>query len=512
MNRKAVKGIAIAALVLMIVSVLLLVVQIGRLNMLPLKFFIPLVVVLVLIVAILAKFLLTQQGKYLKKQSNGGQIAAIVLSLILTIAALAGSMVIGKIHATMAAVTKGLKITAIVDVYVDKDDPAKTLKDAKDYTWAITSDYDMENTQKALDKIQKQEGFKPKTVEYASVPEMVDALYNGDVDAFLVNNAYVSVISELEGHKNFLDKTRLLYEFSIESEPPKSAKPAPNKKDDKGDKDEKDEKDEKADTLTMYLSGSDTRSNKVSSVSRSDVNIIASVNLETKEILLLNTPRDYYIPNPAYNGKLDKLTHCGLNGPQCSMDALSDLYDIDIDYYAQINFTGFETLIDALGGVTVESDTSFTTYGGTHIRKGSNDLNGKQALEFARERESLALGDIARGNHQMQVIKAALNKLTSTALIKNYSSILDSLQGMFVTDMPQSKISELVKMQLDDMSTWNIHSYAVTGSGDSKKTASIPNAYAYVMLPDEDMIRHAKELLQMVEDGKTLTEADINPA
>lgn len=512
MKGKNMRPAAVIIFVLLLAGLAFFTYQVGSLNMLPLKFFVPLVVVFILAAVILGAVLLEKQGKYQAKSANGGRITAMVISVVLILTSLGGSYGIFKVRQTMHAVTDEPQITAVVDVYVRKEDPAQKLEDMGLYTLGITSAYDMENTRIALGKMENRVGGSVRTITYETVDQMADALYKGQVDALLINNAYVPILCELEGHNDFTERTRLLAEFSIETDLPDetgSAADPDSTEDQGGSEDEKHDS-----TLVFYISGSDTRSNSVSSPSRSDVNILAAANLETKEILLLNTPRDYYIPNPAKDGRLDKLTHCGVygDGVEYSIEALSDLYDIHVDYYARINFTGFETLIDALGGVTVESDASFRTDGGVYIEKGENTLNGREALEFARERHALSNGDIGRGNHQMQVIKAALNKMMSTKIITRYSEILDSLQGMFVTDMPQKKIAELVKMQLDDMASWNIHSYAVDGQGDSKKTASAPGEYLYVMIPDENKVSHAQKLFQMVMDGKKLTESMVNPS
>ena len=260
----------------------------------------------------------------------------------------------------------------------------------------------------------------------------------------------------------------------------------------------------------MYISGSDTRDKKLVT-SRSDVNIMLVVNPKTKQILLLNTPRDYFIPNPASGtGALDKLTHCGIYGIECSMQALMDLYGVEIDYYAQINFTGFETLIDAIGGVTVYCDQSFTTNKGIHFSKGELELDGSSALVFARERYNVAGGDNARGKNQMKVIKAVIDKATSgTTMLSNYTGIMESLEGMFVTSMPTSDISSLVKMQLKDLAQWNIQSYAVTGNNGKEITYSMPGTKLSVMYPNQGMVDYGSNLIQRVMDGEILTEADM---
>ena len=230
-------------------------------------------------------------------------------------------------------------------------------------------------------------------------------------------------------------------------------------------------------------------------------------------MLLLNTPRDYYINISIAPDSKDKLTHCGLYGIDCSMDTLADLYGIDsINYYAQINFTGFETLIDEIGGVTVYSDASFTSsdYPDYKYVKGDNELNGSEALAFVRERYHLGDGDYARGRHQMAVISAVIDKMTSsTTLLTNYSGIMDSLEGMISTDFESSDISALINMQLSDGGGWDVKSYTVVGEGTKRTTYSMPKFKAYVTIPDEESVDKAKGLIKKVMNGETITDSDV---
>lgn len=262
-----------------------------------------------------------------------------------------------------------------------------------------------------------------------------------------------------------------------------------------------------AEAFAMYLSGSDTRGSKLTK-SRSDVNILAVVDPVNRQLLLVNTPRDYYVANPAGNGAKDKLAHCGLYGTDNSRQALSKLYGIPIAYAAQINFKGFETLIDALGGVTVVSDTAFTTTGGYTIQKGENILNGAQALSFARERSKLAGGDVTRGQNQMKLIAALMKQVSPANIMANYRKILSSLEGMFATDMPLSTITKLVTTQLDDLNEWEVFSCSVTGTDGTDYNYSSGGS-AYVMYPDSASVSHAADLMQRVLKSEGITQEDV---
>ena len=324
--------------------------------------------------------------------------------------------------------------------------------DAKDYVFAITEKYDYEHTQKAIEKINETVGTQIRTQVYDNIPDMVQALYEGSADAMLMNVAYVDVVEAQDGYETFSSRTRTLYDHEEEN--------------------------------------------------------VVTEDSQTAEI---NTPRDYYVDTAASAGAKDKLTHCGMYGIDCSMATLGNLYDEHVDYYVQINFNGFKTLVDAVGGITVESEKAFrTSEGGFYINRGTNQLNGTVALSYVRERKSFADGDNSRGRHQMQAIEALIKKFSSgTTVLGNYSAIMDSMSGMFMTSMSSSDISALVKMQLSDLAAWNVKSYAVTGTGGSSITYSMPTKRSYVMYPDEVQVKYAERLVNKVVEGQILTDADL---
>ena len=397
---------------------------------------------------------------------------------------------------TLQAIAENTVSTDSVAAYVLKENEARTLEDAKDYVFAITEKYDSEHTREALEKMGESLGKDLRTQSYDSVLDMVAALYSGNVDAMILNEAYVELIESQDGYESFSEKTRKLYDQKIETVVAKSS--------------ETEEKDITKDPFIVYISGSDTR-HLTLATSRSDVNILVVVNPSTKQVLLLNTPRDYYVDTAACTGAKDKLTHCGIYGIDCSMKTLGNLYDEPVDYHVQINFSGFETMVDAIGGITVDSDRAFRcSEGGYYISQGTNQLNGAVALSYVRERHSFSDGDITRGRHQMQVIEAIIKKVSSgTTILSSYSAILDSMEGMFTTSMGKTDISALVKMQLSDGASWNVKTFAVSGKGGSQKTYSMPDARSYVMYPDERQVSYAKILVDKVVDGRTLTEADM---
>lgn len=264
------------------------------------------------------------------------------------------------------------------------------------------------------------------------------------------------------------------------------------------------------DPFVMYISGIDSREGLVED-SRSDSNIIAVVNPSTKQVLLVSTPRDYYVELSVSNGEYDKLTHAGIYGVECSMDTLEMLYGVDIDYYFRVNFTGFEQIIDALGGITVYSDYTFdSTYSGVdtgttyHYEEGYNDLDGTAALYFARERYAFADGDRQRGKNQLAVIEAVIDKITSPAILRDYTSLLDGLSGSFETSMPYDLMTSLVRNQLDDGTSWDVQSYSVDGESDTRYCYSL-GAEASVVIPDESTVSYATELMNAVLAGEVVS-------
>ena len=259
--------------------------------------------------------------------------------------------------------------------------------------------------------------------------------------------------------------------------------------------------------FVVYLSGVDNRG-ELTEKARSDVNILAVVNPTTKQAALINTPRDYYVDLAGTDSK-DKLTHAGLYGVETSMATLGNLYGVNVEHYIRINFAGFIRIIDAIGGVDVYSNQAFTSVGSpgyydpTTFAEGWNHLDGKSALAFARERHAFKTGDIQRGINQMKVIDAMAEKLKSPALLMSFSKLMDAMSDCFVTSLSQEQISALVRMQLGDLSSWDIQSYSVTGTGGkSSKCYSAKGQSLYVMKPDENSVNEAKALIVAVLGGE----------
>ena len=413
---------------------------------------------------------------------------ATILALILSAAFSAGIYYAQITVNALKNITSGGVETAEMVVCVRIDDQRE-----------LSDLLDPHNTKAALLKIQDEFYVTANTKSYASASELVDALLNSDVNVMLINRAYLDMLSELDGYQDLDSKIREVRAISVTSEddtdtPSPVPLPEPSK-----DPEEDDE------VFTVYISGSDSRSSDVLATGRSDVNIIATVNPNTRQVLLLSTPRDYYVPlSIADEGDLpDKLTHAGIYGIDVSQDTLAQFYDIDIDYYFRVNFTGFEDIIDALGGIEVNSQYDFKS-GGYHFTQGINHMDGAMALSYVRERYAFPNGDYQRGIHQMQVITAVIQKAMSPEILTNYNSLMNAAQNSFVTSVPYDLVGTLVRSQLSNGGAWTINSYYVSGTGSSDYTYSIPNQKAYVTIPDYSTVDTAKEMMRKVRLGHSL--------
>lgn len=506
-----------------------LMIKVAGLNMLPMKYLIPIILMVVFLLLIIFALLYLlpikrkNQGKeskdnigeketkvegkmpvawkdFVKKLSSKHVIRGIgvLLALILFIVDIVGIHAVNKFEETMSSlIQEDTDVEEfVVGVYVRAEDKAENLEDVKRYDLAYSLAYDRNVTKKAIDVMENELDRNLNLEEYGSILEMVDDVLAKNKAGFVISTSYMNILAEQEGYEDISDQVKCIHECVITTETKTVEK-------------EEENFDVTKDPFIVYVSGHDTTF--AANRANSDVNIIVVVNPSTKQVLLINTPRDYYVEiSVSDEGAKDKLTHCGIYGVDCSMDTLNELYDIDIRYYAQLNFKGFIRLIDAVGGITVYSEKEFySTSEGIFIQKGTNHLNGEAALEFVRERKQFGDGDAARGRHQMEVIQGIIKKMSSGSLLSNYDDVLDSMGKYFKCNVPQEDLSALVKMQVSDMAEWNVQSYAVGGEGKSMITYSIPDLKVYVMVPDEITIEHAKTLIEKVYEGETIEEEDL---
>jgi len=495
MSRRRRRNDWIPGAVITIIVIMLSVVFMGLLamtKMIPTIYMLIIGIVLAVIAAII--WLLVWHTRYTGR-FIGGTVLAVIMIAILAF----GGFYINKTRSAISNISGETTEVTQMAVYVKSDDAADSVEATAGYTYGILSSLDRENTDGAVAHLNSQFGTEVQTKEYAGLTELADGILNGEVNAMLLNSGYLSVYEDMDGYTDFSTKIKEVGTVEVEStiQSAEESTPVEPITTANGGK-----------VYTIYLSGIDTRG-EMTAKSRSDVNIIATVNTDTHEILLVSTPRDYFVPLSISGGAPDKLTHAGIYGIDVCMDTLGMLYDIDINYYFRINFGGFVKVIDALGGITVNSDYDSKNILGYHFNKGENYLNGEQALIFARERYAFQEGDRQRGKNQMEVIRGVVKKALSPEILTSYSSILSSLDGCFGTNITYEEIAQILQQQLTNGGDWTIVSYSVNGTGATEKPYSMSQK-AYVMVPDYNTVDKAKSLMEKVRNGEVVTQEEAD--
>lgn len=461
-------GLALAGLEL-IVSVIFMIIM-GRLRIIPKDYVVMIDILLVLICIVVV----------IAQRWVVAGIVTKAISLILTIVLVVGCIYLNVTYKVFKKTTNVNYKTTTVNVYVLADRNIESIEEIKNETFGIISELDRVNTNETITEIQTQMRMTIKTAEYSDSQTLAKALYDGEVGAIILNESYVSIVESADEFADFSRKTKKISSYK--------------KSEQLEDKTKDETKDDNI--ITIYVSGVDLEGEPTLN-QNSDVNILMIINKNTKQIMLLNTPRDYYVPLSISNGIPDKLTHAGCFGVDVSVGTLELLYGINIDYYIKMNFTGFQSIIDALGGVDVYSEKTFVTaHYKVPIYEGMNHLNGIQALGFARERYAFG-SDIYRGNNQMKIITAMIKKMGSSDMLKNYRDVMNSIAACLVTDMSMDDIGDIVDFQLKENVDWDIVQYAVAGAGASMAgfSYSQPN---YVMIPDENFVTMAKNYLAQI--------------
>jgi LCP family protein required for cell wall assembly len=478
-KKKKKKFFKYLALILFIISLISLGI-IFLLNVIPIKYFIILTIILLLFNLFMTYFLTRKSWK--KKC-----IGTILSSLVIIILIIINFYCISTLDFLSKIQGKDYN-TENYSVIVLKNSNYDNLKDLKNTDIGITIDDNDIGLQEATKHLNKK--IDINYLEYDGIDKLLDAFLNEEVEAILIEDAEKSILEE--EHEEFINVEKVIYTFSIDV-----------KIDDNLAKNV----DISNEAFNVYISGIDTYGN-ITSVSRSDVNMVVSVNPKTNQILFTSIPRDYYVKLHGVDTTYkDKLTHAGIYGIDYSVKTIEDLLDININYYAKVNFTSLINLVDELGGIEVDNDEEFRAYYiedevvDYTFKKGINKLNGKQALAYSRERKSLATGDIARTKHQQQVLTAILNKALSKTIIVKYNDILNALEGKFVTNIGTKNLTSFIKNQIKNNPSWEITSNTLTGTGDYNYTYSYKSGKSYVMIPDEESVNNAKEQINKVLEG-----------
>lgn len=449
----------------LIISYLLALFGIIRMQIIPFKYLLFLIPITAAVVAWMA-------FTHLKKSLPRGK--RIAFSLLSLFAIIVNIGIFSASSATMSFLS-GLNGN---DLYIEyniiaKKDRHISLSTNNQRTGVITTDVNINEVKSEVTK-------RTKTVfnEQANVDSLKASLTTNTVDMMVLPTSQLEL--QQESDAIFYQSIEKLATFKIKVKNTSSTVKTDTTK-----------------PFIVYISGIDTYGD-ISTVSRSDVNILAVVDPRTNRILLVNTPRDYYVQLHGTTGVKDKLTHAGIYGIDMSMQTLEDLYGVDISYYMRVNFGSLTSIVDTLGGVNVYSDNSFRA-GGYSFEEGFQEMDGKQALAFSRERYALEGGDRTRGKNQQRVIEAIIRKMSSPALITNYQAILKSLTGTFHTNADTRELTNVMNRQLDTMQSWKIESIDVDGTGTTAPTYSMGAVGLYVMEPNQASLDAAKQKIKLYQ-------------
>lgn len=481
-SKKPLCHISILGLVIEFCALSAFLIYLFSLQMLPTKYLILIAVAAVILLAV----------QLLIRKKRAGQIVSMALSIVLIVLSVVGAFYLRSINRSFlqATMEDGTKLA----IYVQADSSYEMLSDLGGKNFGISELL----TQEQRDDIaaylrENTDSDKCWLAECPGVIKQVELLKNGSLDAIIIPDSMVDMIVE-ELDEDFLTWARLIPCDDL-------ILGASNRNE---EAEELSHEKIITEPFLLYISGMDTRGDgPIADTGLSDVNIIAAVDPVEKEILLINVPRDYFVPLYGDSEKMDKLTHAGWYGVDCSMQTLGALFDINFDYYVKVNFNSVVRIVDALGGITVHSDYEFTSIHAPkpHFVVGDNEVNGAEALAFARERYSFTEGDRQRGKNQQAVIRGIIDKITSPAILNSLGDIPEIIAENVKTSISEKEIRAVIRMELDDMSKWNVTTYAVDGGNDTQSTYSAGRAY--VMPPYMDTVETAKDMITAVLQGNT---------
>lgn len=481
---------------LSLVAMVIFILQIVHLGILPVRFEIPILGSVLLLTLIIFLFYNFTSRSRLSRFISG------LLVIALTFGYGLGSYYIYRTDSAISSVTDlSNKVINNVSFVVMKESSIKKLSQASGAKVGITPSIDSKAMKEALADVES--SISIDTVKYTSYLDEVQALYDGDIDAMLLSESYRGTIYDQEAYQDFNQRTRTVHTTHYTTNRKKAIQQST------------DAVDVTQEPFTIYVSGNDSFGT-IQENSRTDSNMLITVNPTTHTILMTSIPRDYYEPivcsadsdSDCPDGENDKLTHSGIYGISTSEQTIENFMDVDINYYVRVNFSSLVNIVDAVGGVDVKVGKGLAvkqfytdhTVGGVH--EGTNHLNGQKALAYARERYSYTNGDMQRVKNQQQVLKALLKKVKSPSMIMNYGNLIDALGGAFETNLSSDDIRDFVRMQLLLNSNWKFESYAMIGTPDTRMSASM-GTYASVTLPNKNSITTARKKIEAVINGKS---------
>ncbi|MGQ7388182.1 LCP family glycopolymer transferase CpsA [Streptococcus suis] len=465
------KLVNFALLGLYAITLCLFLVTMYRYNILDFRYLNYIVTLLLVGVAVLAGLLMW------RKKARIFTAFLLIFSLVITSVGIYGMQEVVKFSTRLNSNSTFSEYEMSILVPANSD-----ITDVRQLTSILApAEYDQENITALLDDISKMESTQLATSPATSYLTAYQSMINGESQAMVFNGVFTNILENED--PDFSSKVKKIYSFKVTQTVEAATEQV------------------SGDSFNIYISGIDTYG-PISSVSRSDVNIIMTVNRATHKILLTTTPRDSYVAiADGGQNQYDKLTHAGIYGVNASVHTLENLYGIDISNYIRLNFTSFLQLIDLVGGIDVENTQEFTS-GGYNFPVGTVHLDAEQALIFVRERYSLANGDNDRGKNQEKVIAALIKKLSSPENLRNYQAILNSLEDSIQTDISIETIIGLVNTQLESGTQFTVESQALTGTGRSDLSSyAMPGSQLYMMEINQDSLEQAKAAIQSVLDG-----------
>ena len=437
-------------------------------DILPGEYFIVLCILLVLIDVGFSLLILTRKGV---KRRAVGSVLSIIYIIFLILAIIYELNTIGFLKKIGFTDYK----TENYSVLVLKDSNYEEIEDL-DGESIGSLEFNTDGLEKAKEKIEKE--ITPEFITTDNITTLKDDFLAEEYEGMLIEDSMLSMVNESDGE--FSESYRVIYEFSVDVETENIAE----------------EVNITEESFNIFISGIDTYGS-ISSVARSDVNMVITVNPNTHKILITSIPRDYYVTLAGKNAK-DKLTHAGIYGIETSVGTIENLLDIKINYYIKVNFTSLLDIVEALGGVNVYSEYSFTSKDGYYYQKGYNNVDGKKALSFVRERGAFTEGDRVRVKNQAAMIEALINKAISPSIIVKYTSLLNALDGSFVTNIPTKDITDFIKKQIDEMPEWEFENISLDGSNGYDYTYSYGGTKLYVMIPDNETVINATNKINEV--------------
>ncbi|CYU42747.1 LCP family glycopolymer transferase CpsA [Streptococcus suis] len=464
------KLVNFALLGLYAITLCLFLVTMYRYNILDFRYLNYIVTLLLVGVAVLTGLLMW------RKKARIFTALLLVFSLVITSVGIYGMQEVVKFSTRLNSNSTFSEYEMSILVPANSD-----ITDVRQLTSILApAEYDQDNITALLDDISKMESAQLVTNPSTSYLTAYQSMLNGESQAMVFNGVFTNILENED--PDFSSKVKKIYSFKVTQTVETATEQV------------------SGDSFNIYISGIDTYG-PISSVSRSDVNIIMTVNRATHKILLTTTPRDSYVAiADGGQNQYDKLTHAGIYGVNASVHTLENLYGIDISNYIRLNFTSFLQLIDLVGGIDVENTQEFTSlHGNYYFPVGQVHLNAEQALGFVRERYSLEGGDNDRGQNQEKVIAALIKKLSSPDNLANYQAILTGLEGSIQTDLSLETIMGLVNTQLESGTQFTVESQALTGTGRSDLSSyAMPGSQLYMMEINQDSLEQAKVAIQSV--------------